>query len=44
MLSALPEVFKPLVTRMQEKQKWAFQEGFVELLVNDLRVSRLLLI
>ena len=39
MLSALPEVFKPLVTRMQEKQKWAFQEGIVELLVNDLRVS-----
>ena len=39
MLSALPEVFKPLVTRMQEKQKWAFQEGIVELLVKDLRVS-----
>ena len=39
MLSALPEVFKPLVTRMQEKQKWAFQEGIVELLVNDLRAS-----
>ena len=39
MLNALPEVFKPLVTRMQEKQKWAFQEGIVELLVNDLRNS-----
>ncbi|MGZ6387059.1 MAG: TIGR02679 family protein [Ktedonobacteraceae bacterium] len=39
MLSALPEVFKPLVMRMQEKQKWAFQEGIVELLVNDLRAS-----
>jgi uncharacterized protein (TIGR02679 family) len=39
MLSALPEVFKPLVKKMQEKQKWAFQEGIVELLVNDLRAS-----
>ena len=39
MLNALPEVFKPLVKRMQEKQKWAFQEGIVELLVNDLRAS-----
>jgi hypothetical protein len=37
MLNALPEVFKPLVTRMQEQQKWAFQEGIVELLVKDLR-------
>ena len=39
MLNALPEVFKPLVKRMQEKQKWAFQEGIVELLMNDLRDS-----
>ncbi len=39
MLNALPEVFKPLVTRMQEKQKWAFQEGIVELLVKELRDS-----
>ena len=38
-LNALPEVFKPLVTRMQEKQKWAFQEGIVELLVKNLRAS-----
>ena len=37
MLNALPEVFKPLVTKMQEKQKWAFQEGIVELLVKDMR-------
>ena len=37
MLNALPETFKPLVTMMQEKQKWAFQEGIVELLVKDLR-------
>jgi len=39
MLNALPEVFKPLVTRMQEKQKWAFQEGIVELLVRDMQDS-----
>ena len=39
MLNALPEVFKPLITRMQEEQKWAFQEGIVELLVKDLRDS-----
>jgi uncharacterized protein (TIGR02679 family) len=42
MLNALPEDFKPLVTKMQEKQKWAFQEGIVELLVNDLRSSNLI--
>ncbi len=39
MLNALPEVFKSLVTRMQEKQKWAFQEGIVNLLVRDVRDS-----
>lgn len=37
MLNALPEVFKSLVTSMQEKQRWAFQEGIVDLLVRDLR-------
>jgi uncharacterized protein (TIGR02679 family) len=37
MLNALPEVFTSLVTRMQEKQKWAFQEGVVDLLVEDIR-------
>ena len=37
MLNALPEVFKPLVTKMQEKQKWAFLEGIVDLLVEDIR-------
>ncbi len=39
MLNALPEVFNSLVTRMQEKQKWAFQEGIVDLLVRDVRDS-----
>jgi len=37
MLNTLPEVFTSLVTRMQEKQKWAFQEGIVDLLVEDIR-------
>ncbi len=39
MLNALPEVFTSLVTRMQEKHKWAFQEGIVDLLVRDVRDS-----
>ncbi len=39
MLNALPEVFTSLVTRMQKKQKWAFQEGIVDLLVEDVRDS-----
>ncbi len=39
MLNTFPETFKPLVTMIQEKQKWAFQEGIVELLVKDLRYS-----
>jgi len=39
MLNVLPEIFKSLITRMQEKQKWAFQEGIVELLVKDLQDS-----
>jgi uncharacterized protein (TIGR02679 family) len=37
LLNTLPEAFKPLVTKMQEKQKWAFQEGIVELLVKDMQ-------
>jgi uncharacterized protein (TIGR02679 family) len=39
MLNTLPDAFKPLVAKMQEKRKWAFQEGIVELLVKDLRDS-----
>jgi uncharacterized protein (TIGR02679 family) len=39
MLNALPDVLQSLVLRMQEKQKWAFQEGIVELLVRDMRDS-----
>jgi uncharacterized protein (TIGR02679 family) len=37
LLNALPGVFKPLVTSMQAKQKWAYQEGIVQLLVRDVR-------
>jgi uncharacterized protein (TIGR02679 family) len=37
MLNALPEVFTSLVAIMQQKQKWAFQEGIVDLLVEDIR-------
>jgi uncharacterized protein (TIGR02679 family) len=39
LLNALPDVLQSLVLRMQEKQKWAFQEGIVELLVRDMRDS-----
>jgi uncharacterized protein (TIGR02679 family) len=39
MLNSLPEVFTSLITMMQEKQKWAFQEGIVNLLVEDVRDS-----
>ncbi len=39
MLNALPDIFAPLVTLMQEKRKWAYQEGIVDLLVGDVRRS-----
>ena len=39
MLNTLSEAFEPLVTIMHEKHKWAFQEGIIELLINDLRDS-----
>src|SRR5712691_1051746 len=34
-LSNLPEVFAPLVAVMQEKGKWAYQEGITRLLLED---------
>ena len=34
-LSNLPEIFAPLVTVMQEKGKWAYQEGITRLLLED---------
>ena len=36
-LSMLPEVFAPLVTVMQEKGLWAYQEGIVGLLTEDVK-------
>jgi uncharacterized protein (TIGR02679 family) len=35
-LSMLPEVFNSLVAAMQEKGRWAFQEGIVQLLTEDI--------
>jgi len=35
LLSALPEVFAPLIAVMQEKSKWAYQEGIAHLLASD---------
>ena len=34
-LSNLPEVFAALVAIMQEKGKWAYQEGIAQLLLED---------
>jgi uncharacterized protein (TIGR02679 family) len=34
-LSSLPVIFAPLVTSMQEKKKWAYQEGIAHLLAHD---------
>ena len=34
-LSNLPEIFAPLVAVMQEKGKWAYQEGITRLLLED---------
>ncbi len=34
-LSMLPEIFAPLVTVMQEKALWAYQEGISQLLIGD---------
>jgi uncharacterized protein (TIGR02679 family) len=35
-LSTLPAIFAPLVASIQEKKKWAYQEGITQLLVDDL--------
>jgi len=36
-LSNLPGAFAPLVAIMQEKGKWAYQEGIAHLLTEDMR-------
>lgn len=35
-LQNLPEMFEPLVATMQEKGKWAYQEGIAHLLLEDI--------
>ena len=41
MLQVLPDVFTQLITAMQEKKKWAYQEGIVHLLTEDVRKNLL---
>jgi hypothetical protein len=36
-LQSLPEIFAPLVATMQEKGKWAYQEGIAHLLIEDIK-------
>ncbi len=36
MLNTLPSAFAPLVAAIQEKKKWAYQEGIVHVLLDDL--------
>ncbi len=40
MLHTLPAIFAPLVAIMQEKKKWAYQEGIVDLLAEDVLSNR----
>lgn len=37
LLHALPDVFTPLVTSMQEQRQWAYQEGITSLLLADVQ-------
>jgi uncharacterized protein (TIGR02679 family) len=41
-LNTLPSAFAPLVASMQEKKKWAYQEGITQLLLGDLSSGSLL--
>ncbi len=36
MLNTLPIVFTPLVSTMQERGTWAYQEGIIQLLTMDI--------
>jgi len=38
-LSTLPDVFAPLVTAMQEKKMWVYQESIAHLLVRDIKMN-----
>jgi uncharacterized protein (TIGR02679 family) len=35
-LNGLPPVFAPLINIMQEKKKWAYQEGIADMLIRDI--------
>ena len=35
-LNGLPQVFAPLISAMQEKGKWAYQEGIADILMQDI--------
>ncbi|MEO8972545.1 MAG: TIGR02679 family protein [Ktedonobacteraceae bacterium] len=37
LLHALPDIFAPLTTSMQEKKQWAYQEGIASLLLADVQ-------
>jgi len=37
LLNSLPDTFAPLITAMQEQQKWAYQEGITPLLAADVQ-------
>ena len=39
-LKKLPDVFAPLIAKIQEQHKWTYQEGFVALLAKDLASKR----
>jgi hypothetical protein len=39
-LRNLPEVFAPLVAKMQEKGKWAYHEGITHLLIEDVKAAK----
>ena len=37
MLNTLPDIFAPLIAKMQEKRAWAYQEGITHLLIEDIK-------
>jgi predicted metalloprotease len=38
MLNTLPDIFAALIATIQEKGKWAYQEGIVDLLAADIHL------
>ncbi len=37
LLATLPDIFAPLIKKMQERKVWAYQEGITHLLVQDMK-------